>query len=62
MAVAQAPHPAALSQTAEYRVIKFDLIKVLILNLVYLVVILALYYGNQRDHFLDNWFARVLRF
>jgi hypothetical protein len=53
---------AGTSHEAEYRIIKSDLIKVVILNAVYLVVILALYYGNQRSGFLDNWFAKVLHF
>lgn len=53
---------ASLSHEAEYKIIKFDLIKVLILNLFYLVVLLGLFYGNQSSHFLDNWFAKILRF
>lgn len=47
---------------AEYRIIKSDLVKVAILNLVYLVGILALYYFNQKTLFLENWFAKVLHF
>ena len=55
--------PASVSpHQAEYRIIKFDLIKVVILNAVYLAAILALYFGNQRSHFLDTWFARLLHF
>jgi hypothetical protein len=50
------------SHEAEYKIIKFDLIIVVILNAVYLAGILALYYGNQHSHFLDNWFAKVLHF
>ena len=50
------------SHEAEYRIIKMDLIKVIILNAVYLAVILGLYYGNQKSHFLENWFARILHF
>lgn len=57
-----APAAAGISHQAEYRIIKFDLIKVLILNIVYLAVILGVYYSNQQSHFLDNWFARVLHF
>ena len=51
-----------MPQVGEYRIIKMDLIKVVILNAVYLAAILALYYGNQKSHFLDNWFARLLHF
>ncbi len=47
---------------AEYRIIKFDLIKVAVLNAVYLVVILALYYSNRNSGFLDKWFAKLLHF
>ncbi len=53
---------AGLSHDAEYKIIKFDLIKVVILNLVYLIGILALYYANQRSGFLDAWFSKVLHF
>jgi hypothetical protein len=52
----------AMSHAAEYRIIKSDLIRVVILNLVYLAIILSLYFGNLRTHFLDNWFARLLHF
>jgi hypothetical protein len=58
-AVAQS---GSMPHAAEYRIIKMDLIKVIILNAVYLAVILALYFSNQKSHFLDNWFARLLHF
>lgn len=51
-----------LSHEAEYRIIKFDLVKVLILNLVYLGAILALYFADQKSHFLQNWMAKILHF
>jgi len=51
-----------MSHEAEYRIVKFDLLKVVILNAVYLAAILSLYYGNLHSHFLDNWFARLLHF
>jgi hypothetical protein len=53
---------AVLSHDGEYRIIKHDLIKVVILNVVYLLVILSMYFGNQKTHFVDNWFARLLHF
>jgi hypothetical protein len=53
---------SGISHQAEYRIIKFDLVKVLVLNAVYLAVILSLYYSNQHSHFLDNWFAKILHF
>ena len=61
-AVTAAVATAGLSHQAEYRVIKLDLIKVLILNAVYLAAILALYYGNRQTGVLDNWFAKILHF
>jgi len=51
-----------MSHAAEYRIIKFDLVKVVILNAIYLAIILSLYFGNLHSHFLDNWFARLLHF
>jgi hypothetical protein len=61
-AVASASHNSGLSHAGEYRIIKFDLIKVVILNVVYLAVILGLYFANRQSGFLDNWFAKVLHF
>jgi len=54
--------PGNMSHAAEYRIIKFDLVKVVILNAIYLAIILSLYFGNLHSHFLDNWFARILHF
>jgi hypothetical protein len=51
-----------MSHEAEYRIIKFDLLRVVILNAVYLAIILSLYFANQQSHFLDNWFAKILHF
>ena len=53
---------SSLSHEAEYRIIKFDLVKVVILNAVYLAAILGLYFANQKSHVLDNWFAKILHF
>jgi hypothetical protein len=46
----------------EYRIIKHDLIKVLILNLIYLSAVLALYFSNLKSNYLEIWFAKVFRF
>jgi hypothetical protein len=54
--------PGVISHQAEYQIIKADLLKVVILNAVYLAIILFLYFGNQKSHFLDNWFAKLLHF
>ena len=53
---------AVLTHDSEYKIIKHDLFKVVILNAVYLVVILFMYFGNQKTHFVDNWFAKLLHF
>lgn len=58
----EAGQSSSLSHELEYSVIKSDLFKVLLLNVVYLAAIMLLYVGNQRSHFLDQWFARVLHF
>jgi hypothetical protein len=55
-------HHASISHEAEYRIIKFDLVKVIILNIIYLALILGLYYSNRQSGFLENWFAKVLHF
>jgi hypothetical protein len=57
-----ATQSAGVSHSEEYRIIKSDLIKVVILNAIYLIAILALYYSNRSSGFLDNWFAKVLHF
>ncbi len=49
-----------LSHEAEYSIIKHDLIKVALLNAVYFALILALYFSNQKSHFLDAWFSKIL--
>ena len=53
---------AGISHEAEYRIIKFDLLKVVILNAVYLAIILSLYFANQSSHVVDKWFAKILHF
>ena len=63
MSVVSSPASSAvLSHAGEYQIIKHDLIKVVVLNLVYLGILLALFFGNQHSHFLDNWFAKLLHF
>ncbi len=48
--------------TTEYRIIKHDLIKVLILNIIYLAGVMVLYYTNSKTHYLEQWFQKILRF
>ena len=49
-------------QEQEYQLIKKDLYKVLILNALYLAAILVLYFTDQKSHYLQNWFAKILHF
>lgn len=44
---------------SEYNVISKDLIRVVILNVVYLVGLLAVYYTNEQQHYLERVFARL---
>jgi len=58
----QTGNTAVMQHQAEYSIIKMDLIKVIILNVVYLAVILGLYYANKSSHVVDTFFAKVLNF
>jgi|GEM_PF-2942060 len=49
-------------QEQEYELIKKDLYKVLVLNALYLAAILVLYFTDQKSHYLQNWFAKILHF
>ena len=51
-----------VSHDAEYFVIRHDLLRVLILNVVYLVAILALYFTNLKSHYLEAWFSKLFHF
>ena len=51
-----------MSHEAEYRIIKHDLIKVLVLNVVYFALIIGLYVANQKIQFLDTMFSKLLHF
>lgn len=53
---------AAGMHGAEYTIIKHDLIKVVILNLIYLAGVLVLYFTDQKTHYLEHWFSKILHF
>ncbi len=59
--MSQHQHSAQTAHAHEYAAIRGDLVRVVILNLVYLAAILALYYANKSSHFLDRWFAGKLQ-
>lgn len=56
---------AALAGTdleSEYRIIKHDLIRVVIVNIIFLGGVLALYYTNMNSHYLERWFSGLVKF
>ena len=57
-----APAAGSNDLAAEYRIIKFDLIRVLIINLIFLAAVLALYYTNLHSGYLERWFDKLLHF
>jgi len=60
MSKSQNSPQVALSHEAEYKIIKHDLIRIIALNAIYLIAILALYFTNQKTQYLDrilgHWF------
>lgn len=44
---------------SEYNVISKDLIRVIVLNALYLVGLLAVYYTNEQQHYLEHMFGRL---
>ena len=57
-----APARTGMDLTAEYKIIRHDLLRVVILNLIFLAGMLALYYTNQRSQYLEAWFSKILHF
>lgn len=57
MPYSQTQSAGELEHGQEYKIIKRDLIRLLILNSFYFALLLALYFANQKSQFLDNWFA-----
>ncbi len=51
---------ASQDLATEYRTIKHDLIRLVILNAIVLAAVLAVYYTNQQSHYLDNLTAKFL--
>lgn len=43
----------------EYRYITADLIRVGIINGLFLAGVIALYYANRTNHFLDSWYSKI---
>ena len=47
-------------QAAEHVIIKHDLLKVVALNVIYLAGLLALFFANNKSHFLEAWFSKLM--
>ena len=52
----------ALSHEAEYAIIRKDLTRVVILNVIYLGAILTLYFTDQKTQYLEHFFTKILHF
>lgn len=46
----------------EYRIIKHDLLRVVILNALFLAAVLVIYYTNLHSQYLERFFAKILHF
>lgn len=48
-----------LANEAEYKVIGGDLLRVIVLNALYLAGLLAVYYTNKQSRYLEHYFSRI---
>ncbi len=55
-------HTSHLDHSEEYGIIKHDLLRVIILNVIYLAGVLALYFSEQKTHALSKFFEKLLNF
>jgi hypothetical protein len=55
----QAQDAGGPASNHEYAVVGHDLVRVIVLNIIYLAGILVLYYTNRNTHYLENFFSRV---
>jgi len=60
MAINKAPNP--LSDEQESRVVRKDLLFVIIMNLTFLAIIIGLYFFNRTNGQVDQFFAHLLKF
>lgn len=56
-----APRPVSAQNqhAAEYRIIRNDLVRVVIVNLVFLAGVLAIYFTNQKSNYLQQLYERI---
>lgn len=57
-----AHNPSTGDHAEEYRVIKMDLVKVAIVNAIFLAAVLALHYTNLHSGYLEKLVSRYLKF
>ena len=57
-----AVNQALASHNTEYRIISKDLLRVAILNIAFLVGLLALYYTNKDKQYLEKFFEQIFHF
>jgi hypothetical protein len=60
-ATAAVESPAYNPHAAEYRIIRNDLIRVAIINALFLVGILAVYYTNRQSGYLEKLFNQFIK-
>lgn len=46
----------------EYKIIRHDLVRVLVMNVIFLAAVLVVYYTNLHSGYLDRWFEKLLHF
>lgn len=52
----------SFTQEAEQKVIKHDMIRVIMLNALYLAILLGVFYTNKNTHYLENFFGKLFHF
>lgn len=56
------PAFASGDHAAEYKIIKGDLLKVLVVNVIFLAGVLTLYFTNLNSHYLETLFDKFIKF
>ncbi|GEM_PF-2813211 len=51
-----------MDHAIEYRIIRHDLVRLLILNLLYLALVLGVYYTDKTSHYLQKFADRFIHF
>ncbi len=51
--------PVYNAHAEEYRIVRHDLIRVAVVNGLFLAAVLALYYSNKSNPFLEAWYQKL---